>query len=95
MTDTILRFPPPKQLQSNFNSSNTDGSFTMAYSNSILSQYEILPIAKKKKKKKKKKMIYLLFYHEIVCLYVIIGIAPPLMSTLNITFLYIRSKRLP
>ena len=32
-------------LQSNLNISNTDGSFTMANSNSFLSPYEILPIA--------------------------------------------------
>ena len=32
-------------LQSNLNSSNTDGSFTMANSNSFLNSYEILPIA--------------------------------------------------
>ena len=30
-------------IQSNLNSSNTDGSFTMADSNSFLSPYEILP----------------------------------------------------
>ena len=32
------------QLQSNLNSSNTDGSFTMANSNSFLSPYEFLPM---------------------------------------------------
>ena len=32
-------------IQSNLNSSNTDGSFTMANSNSFLSPYEILPLA--------------------------------------------------
>ena len=31
-------------IQSNLNSSNTDGSFTMDNSNLILSPYEILPI---------------------------------------------------
>ena len=31
-------------IQSNLNNSNTDGSFTMANSNSFLSPYEILPI---------------------------------------------------
>ena len=35
-------------LQSNLNSSNTDGSFTMANSNSFSGPYEILPIAEKK-----------------------------------------------
>ena len=38
-----------KFIQSNLNSSNTDGSFTMAYSNSFLSPYEILPIAQENK----------------------------------------------
>ena len=32
-------------LQSNFDGSNTDGSFTIAYSNSFLSPYGIFPIA--------------------------------------------------
>ena len=32
-------------VQSNLDSSNTDGSFTMANSNSFLSRFEILPIA--------------------------------------------------
>ena len=32
-------------IQSNLNSSNTDGWFTMANSNSFLSPYEILPLA--------------------------------------------------
>ena len=34
-------------IQSNLNSSNTDCSFTMAYSNSFLSPYQILLIAQK------------------------------------------------
>ena len=33
-----------RYIQSNLKSSNTDGSFTMANSNSFLSPYEILPI---------------------------------------------------
>ena len=37
--------PPTHKVQSNLNSSNTDGSFTMANSNSVLSPYEILPLA--------------------------------------------------
>ena len=37
------------KVQTNLNSSNTDGSFTMANSNSFLSPYEILPIAPEKK----------------------------------------------
>ena len=36
---------PDGNLQSNLNGSNTDGSFTMANSNSFLSPNEILPIA--------------------------------------------------
>ena len=36
-------------LQSNLNSSNTDGSFTIANSNSFLSPYEILPIGPENK----------------------------------------------
>ena len=32
-------------IQSNLNGSNTDGSFTMANSNSFLSPYKIFPIA--------------------------------------------------
>ena len=35
----------PKEIQSNLDSSNTDGSFTMANSNSFLSPYEIFLIA--------------------------------------------------
>ena len=38
-----------KLLQSNLNSSNTDGSFTMANSNSFLSPYKILPLAQENK----------------------------------------------
>ena len=36
-------------VQSNLNSSNTVGLFTMANSNSILSPYEILPLAQENK----------------------------------------------
>ena len=36
-------------IQSNLNSSNTDGSFTVANSNSFLSPYEILPLAQENK----------------------------------------------
>ena len=35
----------PLDIQSNLNSSNTDGSFTMANSNSFLSPYKFLQIA--------------------------------------------------
>ena len=37
----VKRIPVLHSLQSNFNSSNTDGSFTMANSNLFLSPYEI------------------------------------------------------
>ena len=50
--DTGLRPLPPSSSMftyyissKNLNSSNTDGSFTMANSNSFLSPYEILPLA--------------------------------------------------
>ena len=36
-------------VQSNTNGLNTDGSFTMAYSNSFLSPYRIFPIAQENK----------------------------------------------
>ena len=50
-------------VQSNLDSSNTDGSFTKANSNSFLSPYEVLPIAKKKQIFREN----FLFYREIVC----------------------------
>ena len=51
-----------ENIQSNLNSSNTDGSFTMANSNSFLSPYENLRLAQENKNLGK-----FLFYHEIVC----------------------------
>ena len=39
----------PAEIQSNLNSSNTDGSFPMDNSNSVLSPYEILPIDQENK----------------------------------------------
>ena len=36
-------------VQSNLNSSNTDGSFTMANSNTVLSPFKILPLAQENK----------------------------------------------
>ena len=38
-----------RQLQTNLNTSNTNGQFTMANSNSFLSPYEILPTAQENK----------------------------------------------
>ena len=52
------------QLQSNLNSSNTDGSFTMANSNSFLSLYEMLLLAQENKYLGK-------FYYFIMELYVV------------------------
>ena len=52
------------ELQSNFDGWNTDGSYTMANSNSFLSPYEILPIAQENKYLRK-------FSYFIVKLYVV------------------------
>ena len=41
--------PEERNLQSNLNSSNTNGSFSMANSNSFSSPYEFLPIAQENK----------------------------------------------
>ena len=49
--------------KSNLDRSNTDGSFTMANSNSFFSPYEILPIAQENKYLRE----IFLFYREIVC----------------------------
>ena len=57
-----------RNVQSNLDGSNTDGSFTMANSNSFLSPYEILPIAQENKYLRK-------FSYFIVKLYVLIWIA--------------------
>ena len=51
-------------VQLNFDGSNTDGSFTVANSNSFLSPYEILPIAQENKYLRK-------FSYFIVKLYVV------------------------
>ena len=52
------------QNMSNLDGSNTDGSFTMANSNSFLSPYEIRPIAQENKYLRK-------FSYFIVKLYVV------------------------
>ena len=52
-------------LQSNLNSSNTDGSFTMANSDSFLSPYEILPIAQENKYLRK--LSYFIMKLYVVC----------------------------
>ena len=81
------------ELQSNLNSSNTDGLFTMADWNSFLSPYEILPTAPENK-------YYRKFSYFIMKLYVVSThlnwlINAILMSTLNIPLLYRRSKSFP
>ena len=52
-------------IQSNLNSSNTDGSFTMANSNSVLSPYEILPMDQENKYLKK--LSYFITKLYVVC----------------------------
>ena len=72
-------------VQSNLNGSNTDGLFTMAYSNSFLSPYEILPIAQENKYLEKFSYFIINLYVEYThwnCLYEAI-----LMSTHNIQLL--------
>ena len=51
-----------KRDLSNLNSSNTDGLFTMSNSNSFLSPYEILLIARENKMFR----VFFLFYHDII-----------------------------
>ena len=41
----VMAFCGTKHIQLSLNSSNTDGSFTMANSNLFLSPYQIIPIA--------------------------------------------------
>ena len=48
-------------IQSNLNSSNTDGSFSMANSNSFLSPYGILPMAQVNKC-----LGFFIIYHKII-----------------------------
>ena len=50
-------------IQSNFNGSNTDGLFTMAYSNSFLSLYGIFSDSSRKQILRE----IFIFYDEIVC----------------------------
>ena len=50
------------KVQLNLSSSNTNGSFTMANSNTFLNPHEILP-----KAQGHKYLGIFLFYHEIVC----------------------------
>ena len=55
--------PSVSSIQSNLDGSNTDGSFTMANSNSFLSPYEILPIAQENK--------YLMIFSYFIVKYVV------------------------
>ena len=73
-----------RTLQSNLDGSNTDGSFSMANSNSFLSPYEILPTAQENKYLRK-------FSYFIAKLYVV----SILMSTLNIQSLLENRKDFP
>ena len=54
-------------VQSNLNGSNTDGSFTMANSNSFLSPNEILPIAQENKYLGK--LSYFIMTLYVVCIH--------------------------
>ena len=65
-TDKFSKLSNRKSLESvlQTDGSNTDGSFTMANSNSFLSPYEILPIAQENKYLRK-------FSYFIVKLYVV------------------------
>ena len=54
-------------IQSNLNSSNTDGSFTMVNSNSFLSPYEILPLSQENKYLGK--CSYFIMKSYVVCTY--------------------------
>ena len=81
------------KLQSNLDGSNTDGSFTMANSNSFLSPYEILPIAQENKYLRK--FSYFIVNLYVVCTYYNRLIEAILMSTLNIQPLCRNSKRFP
>ena len=51
-------------IQYNLNGSSPDGSFTVDDSNSVFSQYKILPIAQENKYLG---FFFFLFYHGIVC----------------------------
>ena len=55
----------PLEMQSNLDSSNTDGSFTMAKSNSFLSPYKILLTAQENKGK----FSYFITKFYVVCTY--------------------------
>ena len=78
-------------VQSNLDSSNTDGSFTMDISISFLSPYEILPTAQENKYFGKRS--YLIIKVYVVCTHLNRLIEAILMSILNIQLLCRRSKK--
>ena len=80
-------------VQSNFNGSNTDGSFTMAYSNSFLSPYGIFPIAQENKYWGK--FSYFIMKLYVVCTHKNRLIEAVLMSTHNIPLFCWRSETFP
>ena len=75
-------------IQSNLNSSKTDGSFIMANSNSFLISYEILPLAQEIKYLGKFPYFILKLYFVLRVLIEVI-----LMNTLNMLLLFRRWKR--
>ena len=80
-------------VQSNLNSSNTDGSFTMANSNSFLNPYEIYPIDQENKYLRK--LSYFIKKLYVVCTHYNRIEEAILMSTLNIQLLCRRSIDFP
>ena len=80
-------------MQSNLNSSNIDGSFTMANSNSYLSSYDILPKAQGNKYLGK----YSYFIDGAILMSTLDKVFGDaiLMSTLNIPLLSRKSKKNP
>ena len=71
-------------IQSNLASSNTDGSFTMANSNSFLSPYEVLPIAQENKYFAKFSYFILKF---------MLNVPIRIASSLNIQLFCIKTKK--
>ena len=78
-------------IQSNLNSSNTDGSFTMANSNSFFES--LLPIAQENKYSIK--FSYFIMKLYVACIHQNRLIEAILMRTLNIQLLNQQSERIP
>ena len=78
--------------ESKLNSSNMGGSFIMADLNLFLSPYEILPIAPDNKSLRT--FSYFIMKFDDVCTHYNRMFGAILMSALNISLLYRRSKRL-